>query len=122
MTNSVSGAKVLSVLPSYVKWLDNISPSGGQVTFNPVSREVVWDLGGVKENTGISTSPREIAFQVSLLPSQSQVGGAPIVIGVATLSGVDDFTADSVGVSLNALNTEIKNDPNYVNGQERGQP
>ncbi|MDD4989156.1 MAG: hypothetical protein PHV42_01895 [Candidatus Pacebacteria bacterium] len=116
--NSVSGAKVSAVLPPYVDWQNLVNPSEEQVTFNPVSREVTWNLGSVKENTGVTGSPRSVAFQVALTPSVSQVGTSPVIINDATLSGTDDWNGDDVGSANRSLNTEIVSDPNYVDGQQ----
>ncbi|MDD5068749.1 MAG: hypothetical protein PHN89_04090, partial [Candidatus Pacebacteria bacterium] len=118
-SNSVSGAKVSAVLPSYVDWKNLVNPSSEQVSFNPVSREVVWNLGNVKENTGVTASPRSVAFQVFFLPSVSQIGASPVMIGDATLSGVDDWNGDDVGSRNRALTTEIVSDPNYSEGQQK---
>ncbi|MDD5050914.1 MAG: hypothetical protein PHV93_04250 [Candidatus Pacebacteria bacterium] len=117
-SNSVSGAQVRATLPSYVDWLSLVNPSTEQVSYNPVSREIVWDLGNVKENTGVTGSPRAVAFQVSLLPSVSQVGSHPGIIGDATLSGTDDWNGDDVGSTDRALTTEIVSDPNFTDGEQ----
>lgn len=111
-SNGVAGAKVSAVLPSYVKWLGEVSPPSEQVTYNPVGGEILWSLGEINAGTGVGTPPREVSFQVSLLPSLSQVGTAPTMVGDSTARGTDRFIG--IGVSSNtrpALTTKSLGDP-----------
>ncbi len=117
--NAVSSGLVKATLPSYVKWLGNVSPLGEKVTFNPVGGEVVWDLGQISENTGVSSSPREAAFQLSYLPSVSQVGTVPKIMSEAVLTGSDEFSGDDLSSTEEGLTTELKTDPNFQSGQDK---
>jgi hypothetical protein len=53
-SNSVSGAEVRSSLPSYVKWLDKVSPSDQDISYNSVDGQIVWKLGSLKSSSGDS--------------------------------------------------------------------
>jgi len=64
-SNNVTGAKVKTTLPAYVKWLGVVSPNNENITFNDAGGEIVWDVGDVESGTGVVSSPREVAFQVS---------------------------------------------------------
>ena len=109
--NSVSGAKVSALLPSYVRWLDNVGPGSERVSFNPVTGEVLWNLDNVEPARGAIPERREVAFQVALLPSLSQVGRSPIIVHEQTLKGVDRFTGTAVGSIQDELTIFLKNDP-----------
>src|SRR3989338_4875378 len=105
-SNSVSGAKVSAILPAYVRWLEKWSPASERVSYSAVGGGVVWNVGDVAPGTGFGTSPRELSFQVALLPSLSQVGSAPTVVGEAVAEGDDRFTGASVRSNLRpALST-----------------
>lgn len=111
--NDVKDAKVTATLPSYMNWNDLVSPISEMITYDSLSRTIVWDIGGVKSGTGFSLPPRQVSFLVSLTPSLSQVGTAPDLIGEAVLSGTDSFTNTTVGETTLPVNTEIKSDPAY---------
>lgn len=95
-SNSVSGVKVSAVLPAYVRWLAKWSPQSERVSYNAVGGEVVWEAGEIAPGTGFGTSPRELSFQVAFLPSLSQVGSAPTIIGEVAAEGDDRFTGARV--------------------------
>ncbi len=91
-SNGVAGARVSAVLPPYVKWLGTVSPPSERVSYNQEGGEVVWDAGDMSAGVGFGSSPKEVSFQVSLLPSVGQAGTAPVVIGASAASANDRFT------------------------------
>ncbi len=91
-SNAVAGARVSAALPPYVKWLGTVGPPSERVSYNQEGGEVVWDAGDMSAGVGFGSSPREVSFQVSLLPSVGQAGTAPVVIGSAQASASDRFT------------------------------
>lgn len=95
-SNSVSGAKVSAVLPAYARWMEKWSPASERVSYNAIGGEVVWDAGDIAPGAGFGTSPRELSFQVALLPSLSQVGSSPVIVGEAVAEGYDRFAGASV--------------------------
>ncbi|MBA3789226.1 hypothetical protein H0X32_02425 [Patescibacteria group bacterium] len=109
--NSVGGASVSAILPSYVTFTGKINPSDSSVTYDDTSRTVTWKVGDVQPGT--VSKPLQAAFQVSILPSVSQVGTAPILIGNQTLTGTDRFTGTQVGTISPALSTQTPTDPAY---------
>ncbi|MDE1988692.1 MAG: hypothetical protein KGI39_03265, partial [Patescibacteria group bacterium] len=112
-SNKVKDAKVAATLPVYVKWVSKINPDNENISFNPASSEVVWNIGDVEAGAGIDNKPKEVAFQVSLLPSVSQIGQSPIVLNDAVLSGTDSFTSTSVGETRPSLSTALRTDPDF---------
>jgi hypothetical protein len=115
--NNTSNVTVSAVLPSYVKFINNINPQNEAVTYNDVSGEVVWNVGNIKTNTGYISAPRQVSFQVSLLPSLSQIGTVPILIGDSTLRATDVFTNAPLSSAVDALSTDIVGDSLYRYGQ-----
>ena len=111
--NKVSGAKVRTVLPLYVDWIDKVSPTGQSVTYNPSTREIIWDIGNVDSGVGNSTSPRQVNFQVRLNPSSSQSGSIPNLILDAVLTGKDSFTGIDITRNIQPINTRLNRDSNY---------
>ncbi len=104
-SNALSGVSVRAVLPSYVRFLGEWSPPSEKVEYRSVGGEVVWDAGEVSAGVGFGASPRELFFRVALLPSASQVGSAPTIVGEASAEGEDRFTDISVKSNLRSAQT-----------------
>jgi hypothetical protein len=117
--NQVSNVEVRAALPSYVKWTNLKSPSGEIFSFNSVTNEVVWNVGSVLPNTGFGSAKKEIHFQLEFLPSLSQVGQSPVILGEAKLSGMDKITGQRVEARASAVTTNFMGDPTYRQGDDR---
>lgn len=111
-SNSVSNVVARTSLPIYVKWLNNISPEGENIIYNDINSEVVWNIGSIP-----SGGTREASFQISLLPSLSQLRQSPSLTGSAILEGTDDFTKTEVSDKKNGVSTNLTSDPQFGQGQ-----
>lgn len=89
--NNINKAEARSALPIYVNWVGVSNGVNDNITYNNVTREVIWNIGGVLPNTGINSN-REVSFIVSLKPSLTQVGSVPQLMQSINLSGMDSFT------------------------------
>jgi hypothetical protein len=115
-SNDLSGAKVVTVLPTYVDWRGTISPTTEKVTYDDKNRTVTWDLGSVPARTGYdNTAARELSFQVTMTPSLSQINNSPNLTGVVTLNANDDFTNTNIQVVKQGVTTKI-DDPGALEG------
>lgn len=112
-SNKIKDAKVTATLPLYVKWLSRVNSDIENISFNSADSEVVWDVGDIEASAGIDSPPREIAFQISFLPSLSQVGQNPVILNESILSGKDSFTSTVVGETRPSLTTTLKSDPDF---------
>ena len=106
-SNQVEGAQVVATLPSYMRWMEAVVPIHEQVSYNPIGGQITWNLGDVSAGGGGATNAREINFQVSILPSLSQVGNNPVLINEQTITGFDTFTETTIESSKRALTTRI---------------
>jgi hypothetical protein len=109
--NDVAGATATMILPSYVSYTGNVTPSDGSVIYDDTTRTVTWKTGSVP--AGTVSKPLTAAFQISFTPSISQQGSSPILVGNQNLVGTDRFTHAQVGNVAPALTTEITADPTY---------
>lgn len=109
-SNTIENGKITTTLPASVQWAGRTSPSSENITYNSVKREITWDLGTVQKSTGFQLDPREVAFQVEILPSTSQVGGAPPLTSDVILSGDDMFTGSLLRMIRRAHVTRLLND------------
>ncbi len=106
--NSVNNAKIVGILPQGVTWKNVISVGAGQPqpTFNKNTSQVIWNLGSLPSGVGTNgIAAYDLAFQVTVRPSTTQVNlPAPVISGV-TLSGADSSTGQNIVVSAPDLTT-----------------
>ncbi|MEK7180707.1 MAG: hypothetical protein AAB706_04475, partial [Patescibacteria group bacterium] len=103
--NSVSGASLYTTLPPYVSWLNKVEPGTEHISFDPGTRQLVWNLDTVSAGTGVTRAARQVSFQLSFLPSLGQVNLSPNIVNVSKISGKDDFTGTTVEMSLPVMTT-----------------
>lgn len=97
--NDVEKNILTTSLPSYVDWLDKYNGEG-KVEYNPISKQLRWEAGEVLANT-----KKQLQFQVSVLPTITQVGQPLTILRSQSLTAVDGFT----GVELRANKGDIRN-------------
>lgn len=116
--NDASNVTVSTQLPPNVSWLNRTNPSTEQISYDESSRTVVWVVPELRAGVGHSSASREAAFQVSILPSLSQLNQVPPLTGAFLVRGTDKFTGAALHVTRAGLDTRIASDPAYRNGQE----
>jgi hypothetical protein len=100
--NNLRNTVVTTSLPTFVEWQNEFSGEG-KVTFNPVSRQLQWEIGDI--NSGLQ---KELTFALNFLPSTSQINTTPILVNGLTLSATDRFTNTPVTTSVGGITSEIK--------------
>jgi len=118
-SNSVRNAVVEAVLPPYVRWVGLTVPRGESIFFDESSAVVRWDAGRVLKGTGISSPVLEVAYQVTLIPSTTQVNALLDLVGEVVFSGVDEFTDTPLRTTARAVNTRLTTDPRFKLGDGR---
>ena len=111
--NNVSGVKVVSTLPSWVRFIGTISPPSEDLIYDSSTREVIWNVGALPKGTGITGEEKDVSFQIGFTPSLSQIGTSPLLINNTTLTGYDDFANVEVRVNKNTLSTLLLDDPSF---------
>lgn len=114
--NDVRDVVVEARLPAYMRWVGAVSPGSEKVSYDPDSRVVRWRAGDVLAWRGIASLPHEMAFQVGLLPSVSQIGRAPVLVEEVVFSGTDEFTNAALSDRSPAVTTEITTDSKFQAG------
>jgi hypothetical protein len=112
-SNSIGNAVVKSSIPAWVRFLGTVSPTSEDLTYNPSTKEIVWNIGKISRGTGTTQSNREVSFQISLSPSLSQIGAIPVLVNNAVLTGHDDFANVDVRVEKGSLRTSLDSDPAF---------
>jgi hypothetical protein len=111
-SNTITDARVRGVLPPYVNWYGSVFPSNENITYNKSTNEVIWLPGDIPAGTGIGKQPpREVAFQVVLQPSLSQVGTVPILVSDISFDAIDTFTNTPVSKTIKEVTANLLSDP-----------
>lgn len=116
--NTINQAQARSSLPIYVKWIGVTPGENENVIYNDVTREVTWNIGTVRPNTGIDLN-REASFIIALKPSLSQVGSVPQLMKEIYLTGIDSYSNTTISSKRGAISTALTDDPNFetINGR-----
>ncbi len=116
--SEIKDAKVTAKLGSAVRISSIGSSALEDLSYDDKTNMITWNLGTLASGAGFSGSGREVAFQVSLTPSLSQLGIAPVLVSGITFSGLDTVTGQVITVSSPALTTRLVSDPAFVQGDE----
>jgi len=116
--NALSNIVVQSSLPPYVKWLDKVSPDGQDVSYDPVTGNVVWNAGSISTYTAGTSKRKQVAFQIAITPAINQVGSILNLLNNTSLTAVDDFTGETLKSNLGVLTTRFSTDPAFREGDE----
>jgi hypothetical protein len=117
--NNLSNVQVQSSLPAYVKWLGKVSPESEDLSYDSSTGQLTWNVGSIGTNTIGTVRRRQVAFQISLNPTISQVGQAPVILNQSTLVAEDDFTGASLKSNLGTLNTRFATEAGFKEGDEK---
>lgn len=94
-SNDLSGARVSVLLPTSVRYKGRFAPDGEVVTFNERSNELIWEIGTLSPATSAS---RQLAFQVSVVPSPGDVGTVLTLLNSATFTAKDTYTHQDIRI------------------------
>ena len=116
ISNDISGVKVEAALPTWGRWKNEIYPKDENIKFNSRTNKIVWDIGNLKNGTGILDHPREVSFRVSVVPEINQVNDYIEIISDSTLTAKDEFTSKDIEEKTAAKNSMLKEDISIDSG------
>jgi len=111
-SNDIADTKLRTTLPTYVEWLNTVAPSieRNNVSFNTVTRELIWDIGELDAGIGVGTeTPRQLSVQVQVTPSLNDVDEAIDLTGESVLSAEDIFTGTNLSFKKTPFTTLLDN-------------
>lgn len=113
-SNDVTDATMTATLPSYVTWQE-VTTGDGSISYNQSNNSLTWDIGDIDANDEV-----DAAFQVSILPSASQIDTTPTLVSEQQLRAKDRFTGTTARASTPALTTQLSSsDFGVRNGRVR---
>ena len=87
-----------------------MNPDNEVVQFNERTHEIVWDVGNLNNAVGVLNDPREVIFQVSILPEVNQIKTDIVLMSDTELTAKDKFTLNDIKESLRDKTTRIEED------------
>jgi len=112
--NDVQSVKVRAVLSAGVSLTGSVFPAREPLTFDQVSREVVWEVGDLSAGTGPFETAPSVAFQVRFIPLASQQGSVAQLIGEARIQADDLFTERFLSATDSSINTTLPDDNSVI--------
>lgn len=116
--NDIGNTNISTTLPPYMTWVGTTYPTNENIIYNPATNQVVWEPGEIKAGVGFGGSPREVAFQLSFLPSLGQVGDVPDITGEMIFTTLDRFTNEIITIKKPPLTTRMSTDPEFDFGDD----
>lgn len=116
--NDITNAEVRGKLPPYVAWKDVLVPGDEDVTYDPATGIVSWNVGIVRAGAGYRNPARTLAFKIGLTPSANQVGKVPVVVEGAALSAIDGFSGAAITSVTREGTTLLRSDPSFESGED----
>lgn len=117
-TNSINNGIITMKVPSYVQYEGLFSPSTENVSYDSVTRTISWNIGTIQSNTGYQTEAgKTLALQLSIIPSISQAGTAPILLDTISISGVDSYTNKNIDKIGSQITTGIKDSDDFYSSR-----
>ena len=117
-SNDLKDARLTAILPNYITWNKKVSPSSAKVSYDENSRQVTWDVGSVAAGIGFTGDPKEVQFQITLLPSLSQLGDTPVLVKSANFSATDIFTNTMISVPVANVTTFLLTQDDSFNSHD----
>ncbi|MEQ1500395.1 MAG: hypothetical protein ABL917_03445 [Parcubacteria group bacterium] len=114
-TNDLKGAVVSGTLPVGVVWKDEVSPSQENVSYDPDTRVVTWNVGNISAGAGFANSPKSVFFKVGIVPSVNQVRTKPVLISDISATATDTYTATVIEKMVTSVTTDFS-DTNFTLG------
>jgi len=106
--NDLKNVSVEAYLPPGIDWEDSWWPKNNNITFDPLTGKILWQIEELKAGTGFTSPVRQIIFKLSVIPSPSQVGSRIDVLGESTAYGKDTFTDQNLQSTLRYLRLSEK--------------
>lgn len=112
--NELSGVRLESVLPAWVKWDGRSRASVGNLTYDQAAGKVVWEIGRLP----ITAYRSEAEFSLSITPAASDKNKVMVILSGTAVSATDEVTKSPISKTAKAKTTRLEDDP-VVSGDGR---
>lgn len=111
MVNDADNVAVTSSLPPYMIFKNIIIPANSNFTYDDNTGELKWKLGRVPAGTGFLSPALQVSFQVGIVPTEDQIGSAPVILNETEATGKDNYTAVDISSTAQKETTDLQDDP-----------
>ncbi len=110
-TNPLSRVTIEGTLPPYVSFTgrQTVSQDKG-VIYDPASRTVSWISNLVQPTLNPQSAVVGIAFEVSIIPIEEQIGTSPILLSDIQITALDQTTGAFVSTTSSIVTTDLPED------------
>ncbi len=119
--NPLANAVATATLPLGVSWAGVIYPSTESLSYDPETRKISWNIGGVQKSVG-SPSSRSVSFQVKIRPDKSQADDEVELLSETNISATDTVANVEIKAQRPPVTTVLSSDPAYSTGKEKVLP
>lgn len=116
-TNDLENFEIRAFLPPNVVWENVMYPKDMRITHDASSGQIRWTIGTLRAGIGVLGPSLTGAFQVSVTPSEADVGRPLLLMQEARASAFDVFVKEDHREEFEAVSTELRSDSGS-NGNE----
>ncbi len=106
--NDLSNVTVESYLPRGVYWENEWWPKDNNISFDPLTGKLFWQVNELRAGTGFTSPVRQVIFKVSNVPSPSDVEERLMLLDKSSVQGQDIFTNQLLESTLPQLKLREK--------------
>lgn len=103
--NELKDAKVKAKIDSSFRLSGDFYPQDSKISFDPMSREIVWDIGDME-----TKDKKETYFQIIFSPQPNQRERIIDIISEARFSAFDSWTESEVSATYRSITTVLPDD------------
>ncbi len=112
VSNEIKDVTVKAFLPTGNKWKGIVKPENehSNIHFNERTHEIVWKIPYLENGKGILDFPKEVSFQIGVVPQINQVGKEILLLNKVILEAEDTFTHEIIHQELKEKRTNLMED------------
>ncbi len=110
-TNDLANVELRASVPPNIKWENVYTPKDALFSYNSASGEIKLSIPYIKAGTGVLQPALVNAFELSLTPSEVDVGKVITLLNETKFLATDLFTNEAVRKVGGAVTTELRDDP-----------
>jgi len=103
----INQVEVSGQLPAYVQWGGKALASVGNITYDPQTRKVIWNVGNLLPGA----KDIQASFALKLTPTEKQVNKVLVLLNNINLTALDGKTGENIQTFQKPLTTDLESDP-----------